>query len=260
MTTMNSVHQHSGEKRDGSSDNNTSGGQTLSVSATHGKYRTPNHTIDQHGNLDKLRRLSPEDLEQQRKIEGNMSRLEYSPIIFDDTDNDSVNKRQRLTLDHSALDHKSTSHMDTSRFGDNILLGFHQPHLQTTYRSSNISNLSYFIDPKEHVKTLKSPIRDRLARIINERCSRSPSQEEKSQPQNKRLVKQLSPVHFGDPIKFDHLNNSKILDNMPILGKSHRPKSIRVLRVDCKTNLINAPPLRLMMLNQSRTNEDQRAP
>ena len=146
-------------------------------------------------------------MQQQQLKLTHMSRLEYSPMVFEDIGD----SKRLMTLDHSSqleyIDHKSSSHMDTSRFGENFFSG-----LQGA--QSGRSKLSYLIDPLEHVKTLRSPIRDRLVKIIGERCSRSPSPTAEAA----KLVRQVSPVHFGDPKRYDYLNRSKSPTSIKMLG------------------------------------------
>lgn len=152
---------------------------------------------------------------------------------------DISDSRRLMTLDHSSqldyIDHKSSSHMDTSRFGENFFSGLHGA-------QSGRSKLSYLIDPLEHVKTLKSPIRDRLAKIIGERCSpHSPPPAEQA-----KLVRQVSPVHFGDAKRYDYLNRSKSPTSIRTLGHTLRQKSIRVLRY--KDERVTAAPISALML------------
>jgi len=155
---------------------------------------------------------------------------EYSPMVLEDIGD----SRRLMTLDHSSqldyIDHKSSSHMDTSRFGENFFSGL---------AHSGRSKLSYLIDPLEHVKTLKSPIRDRLAKIIGERCSPPPAEQAK-------LVRQVSPVHFGDAKRYDYLNRSKSPTSIRTLGHTLRQKSIRVLRY--KDQRVTAAPISALML------------
>lgn len=88
--------------------------------------------------------------------------------------------------------------LDTSRFGD-YFNPFLANQIETTYRS-NLTNLSYFIDPKEHIKTLKSPIRDKLANYFNsgnQSASKSRSRSGSKEPTTHRssaLVIEKSPV------------------------------------------------------------------
>jgi hypothetical protein len=64
------------------------------------------------------------------------------------------------------------------------------------------------------LKTLKSPIRDKLISLHNRKTS-SPS---KISP-NSTLILEKSPVNFGNARKYEYLNQSKILDKL-VLGKS----------------------------------------
>ena len=108
--------------------------------------------------------------------------------------------------------------LDTSRFGDyfNPFLG---NQVETTHRST-LTNLSYFIDPKEHIKTLKSPIRDKLVNYFtsgNQSGSKSRSRsgsKEKYQTTHRSsaLVIEKSPVNKAQP---------SLHQNVFILGQSH---------------------------------------
>jgi hypothetical protein len=180
------------------------------------QFRTPMHGPTAHtkgkkSGEDKIRRFSPEEVNQ-LKGTANISRQEFSPIIFDDIVDES---KRLMTLEHSSYDNKSSSHMDTSRFGENFLTGLQAA---PSGRSAVTSKLSYLVDPLEHVKTLRSPIRDRLVKIIGQRCSRSPSPQEERQ--KSKLVRQVSPVHFGNAKKYEHLNLTK--SPIRLLGQSTR--------------------------------------
>ena len=65
--------------------------------------------------------------------------------------------------------------LDTSRFGDYFNpFNPNNPNETASYRS-NLTSLSYLIDPREHIKTLKSPIRDKLANYFNSGNNQSAS-------------------------------------------------------------------------------------
>lgn len=76
-----------------------------------------------------------------------MNRLEYSPIIIDDTER-SEGEGNIFGGDQSNL--------DTSRFAP-ITYQQDESEMGKSFRS-DISNLTRLIDPHEHFKTLKSPI------------------------------------------------------------------------------------------------------
>jgi len=82
----------------------------------------------------------------------------------------------------------------TSRFGED----YSDVGADKTVRSDN----SYFIDPEKHYKQLKSVDRK------GDTNRRDPRIE-------------YSPVHFGST-KYDHLNNSKVLKDIQIIGQRQR--------------------------------------
>ena len=126
---------------------------------------------------------------------------------MDDTDRDSSAENniqppigtieQASSIQHNTIDAKDIPGLDTSRFGDSFNPFLHNQ-IETTYRS-NLTTLSYFIDPKEHIKTLKSPIRDKLANYFNSgnqsaSKSRSRSGSKEQTHRSSALVVEKSPV------------------------------------------------------------------
>ena len=101
-----------------------------------------------------------------------------------------------------------------------------------------MTSLSYFIDPESHIKTLKSPINS--AKRTKKAVKRT----------EKATVIERSPVHFDDANKFDKANNSKVLQNLHLLGAAaYRKQSIRVISED---GTPSPKTLKFMLLKQNK--------
>ena len=130
--------------------------------------------------------------------------------------------------------------LDTSRFGDSFNPFLHNQ-IETTYRS-NLTNLSYFIDPKEHIKTLKSPIRDKLANYFNsgnQSASKSRSRsgsKEQTTHRSSALVVEKSPA------------TKQLHQSVFILGQSQQQQGIRILSLNKSTGEVNPPPLKFLLM------------
>ncbi len=133
-------------------------------------------------------------------------------MILDDTDRESLpetsQQQPSLALEQTVIEQHSTIHLDTSRFAEGHLKDL------TTNRS-NISTLSLLIDPREHVRTLKSPLRDRLVNYFVKNSSNSRSRS----PQNSQNNSQVMTTVV---ISAEATRKSKI--GIPILGQSMKPK------------------------------------
>ena len=179
---MNSIQQNMSNEKDQ---------DTLSQSDARGgghrRYRTPPNyqPFADRGGRGGIaqRRFSPEEVNQQQlHYQTNLSRLEYSTIIHDDTERDdssgnATQIRKPLSLDQTDIEGgKSSSVMDTSRFGDNYFKNLDGRNPQNLSQISGYSNVSLLIDPKEHLRQLKSPIRDRLINYFAKGLDTSKSQ------------------------------------------------------------------------------------
>lgn len=109
-------------------------------------------------------------------------RLEYSPTILDDTDRES----SIPSIDQTAIEPKESmgGHLDTSRFAD--------IHKHAFDSLTNRSTLSVLVDPREHVRTLKSPLRDRLVNYFTRDRSHSPKTSNNTTHRSSALVVEKS--------------------------------------------------------------------
>lgn len=98
------------------------------------------------------------------------------------------NKSMGGTDDQSS----SLIHLDTSRFAVNQL----KDYAATTNRS-NISTLSYLVDPKEHLRGLKSPLKEKLVNYFDRHTSNSRS---RSPPAGVTMRHENSNVSYSQPI------------------------------------------------------------
>eukprot|EP00347_Sterkiella_histriomuscorum_P022726 403337392 len=215
-------------------DSQTQHNHFTSINQTDRSMRPPKHKI-------RYDTANKKDIQQQQRIrsfspeeenKNQFSRIEYSPIILDDTeqsDNEGLSSMIDSNFNFKGRDTLGAKDgLDTSRFAQNIQ-GQEVKNIETeldiTYRS-NLSSMSYFIDPQEHIKTLKSP-------LITPKKKKNIPQIEQLNFNLQNVKIERSPVHFQDPNKYDYANNSTILQKVHLLGgESMRQKSIRVVNED----------------------------
>ena len=84
------------------------------------------------------------------------------------------------------------------------------------------SNLSILIDPKEHAKTLKSPIRDKLVNFFTTQRLQSPdhSSQINKTHRTSALLQEKCLYHDSQPLNPRPLI---LVANIPILGDSLKP-------------------------------------
>ncbi|CDW73490.1 UNKNOWN [Stylonychia lemnae] len=203
--------------------------RTLKLRKQSKRYQTP----EQVQNQQRFRSFSPEEDTVQNQHQ--FSRLEYSPIIVDDTDQSEYAKHSDMIDENYFPKNRDTlgfkTGLDTSRFAhaqQNQMQNTEDSQQYKTQRT-DLSSLTYFIDPKEHMKTLRSPIITPKKKVPRENVK----------PHLKQLnltVIERSPVHFQDANKYSKLNNSKILDQIHLLGKDQRKQSVRVINQDGKAS------------------------
>jgi hypothetical protein len=113
------------------------------------------------------------------------------------------------------------------------------------------------VDPREHVRTLKSPLRDRLVNFFTKDRSRSPDITHRS---SALVVEKSEPGVTPLKSKVQKAPSLRVVANIPVLGGSLKAQGHRVLAVDKETRKVSPPPLKYLGINGPNMEEPRGQP